>query len=130
MSEGPHERRGTAPASTVRLVERLVQRFPVFRASYDDHVDTYEEVLPHVYFDDVTREVIADYLGADTGLWQEVIAFLERELESTTDHDVREVIELSFAGDLPYPDEPGDGIERHLGPYLMASYHRQHPPQD
>ncbi|SEE18977.1 hypothetical protein SAMN05428939_7661 [Streptomyces sp. TLI_105] len=47
----------------VRLVEDLVARFPVFEDAYDAHVDNMDGVLPHVFFWDVTQDVVRSFVG-------------------------------------------------------------------
>lgn len=119
------------PTSSVRLVERLVARVPELRPSYDEHVADYDVVLPHVYFGDVTRWVVADFEATRerpdaTGGWRDVVEFLDEEYP-VSDDDAQAVIEQSFVENLPYPGEPGYGIERHLGPELTAIYRSQRP---
>jgi hypothetical protein len=119
------------PTSSVRLVERLVARVPELRPSYDEHVADNDFVLPHVYFGDVTRWVVADFEVTGerpdaTGGWRDVVAFLEEEYDHSDD-DAQAVIEQSFIENLPYPGEPGYGIERHLGARLTAIYRSQRP---
>lgn len=119
-------------SSEVRLVERLVARVPGLRQSYDEHVADNDVLMPHVYFGDVTRWVVADFEATRdrpdaTGGWRDVIEFLEEEYPASDD-DAKAVIEQSFVENLPYPGEPGYGIERHLGPELASIYRDERSP--
>ncbi|MBO0826670.1 MAG: hypothetical protein J2P24_02700 [Streptosporangiales bacterium] len=118
-------------SSEVRLVERLVARVPGLRQSYDEHVADNDILLPHVYFGDVTRWVVADFEETRdrpdaTSGWRDVVEFLEEEYP-TSDDDAKAVIQQSFIENLPYADEPGYGIERYLGQNLRAIYDRYRP---
>ncbi|MBO0826667.1 MAG: hypothetical protein J2P24_02685 [Streptosporangiales bacterium] len=117
------------PSSSRRLVDRLVARVPELRPAYDEHIADYDVSLPHLFFADVTRWTVADYEAngdRTSGGWRDVVAFLEEEYEHSDD-EAQAVIEQSFIENLPYPDEPGHGIEQHLGPQLAAIYRDQRP---
>lgn len=107
------------------FVLRLVDRVPALRPLLDEHIADYDIVLAHLFFGDVTRWVVASY-GAGGDQWRGVVDFLEQEYRDCDD-DVQAVIEQSFVENLPYPHEPGYGIEGRLGPRLSQLYHEQRP---
>ena len=113
------------PDSSTELVQRLVDRVPVLRPAYEEHLADYDLVLPHVFFGDVTRWAVASYIAGDNG-WRTLVAFLEEEY-ADADYDAQAVIEQSFVENLPYPHEEGYGIEREFGPRLTEMYRQQRP---
>lgn len=116
------------PAPTVALVERITQRVPELGTACVAHHAEFDEILPHVFFGDVTRWVVGEYqANRERDRWRDVLAFLEDEYAATTDADALAVIEQSFVENLPYPDEPGHGIEQELGPRLRAVYAELRP---
>ncbi|MEU6708435.1 hypothetical protein [Streptomyces wuyuanensis] len=121
--DGAYGAGGTAAAGA-RLVENLVARVPGFEQSYECHVFNESGALPHVFFWDVVQDTVRSYLGTGDPSgpdWQRVLAFLEEETQRRVPGAL-EVIVTSFLHDLPYPGEPGFGIEVHLGPAMKERY--------
>ncbi|GAA2723356.1 hypothetical protein GCM10010439_18410 [Actinocorallia aurantiaca] len=107
------------------LVEKLVEHFPELREIYEIHVENNGGLLAHVFFWDVTQEILQCYLGGPGELqdWRPVLDFLEEEY-GKNDALAREVIVTSFIDNLPYSGQPGEDLSRHLGPRL-AEVHRR-----
>jgi hypothetical protein len=110
------------------LVEDLVARFPVLEDSYSAHVFNEDGVLPHVFFWDVTQDVVDSFVGQDLDAldWRSVLAFLEEQLCRGIP-EVSEVICTSFLGYLPHPGDPGYEIVTHLGPTMIRSFQKIRP---
>jgi hypothetical protein len=77
-------------SASVQLVEDLAGRFPELQDAYESHVFNEGGVLPHVYFWDVTQEVIRAFIsgGCEALDWKGVLDFLEERME-TGDQEVR-----------------------------------------
>jgi hypothetical protein len=101
---------------SVQFVHDLVDAFPRFHEALSDHLSWNDEVLPHVFFGDVTRAVEADARAGQTDELPALVAFLERRFV-TGDEAVQNVICVSF---LEYID---DAVRPFLGPVLTAALH-------
>ena len=104
----------TAPA--VSFVQSLVARFPVFGGIYEEHVDDNSEVLPHMLFGDIVRQMVPMH-PEDAERISEVLAFLDAAY-GAGDPDVQNLLEASFLENLPCAGEAGAGIRDLLGPNL------------
>lgn len=110
--------------STQALVTQLVQGFPELRSLFDDHLEANGELLPHVFFGDLTPWLVNSYLASPNAgpgaTWRRVLDQLEHAYE-IGDTDVKELLYVSFLEILPYPpDEKGTRISEYLGQNLTA----------
>jgi hypothetical protein len=111
---------------SVRFVESLVERFPVLRPVYEEHIADMGEVLPHVFFGiggGITDQVVGSYLRRDPdGLdWRAVLAFLDARL-GRGEKEVDAVIGTDFLLSLPGPGHLGYGLIRELPPRLRLMF--------
>lgn len=116
--------------TTIEFVEGIVERFPSLGEVFAEHVsDNFGEVLPHLFFGDLTRYVVSAHLGVGSGEHPEDIVIehhltaMLKDLEvayAGGDPEVQELIAVSFLENLPRPDEEGSGIRARLGPQLTA----------
>ncbi len=115
---------------TIDLIERLVAKYPRLKSIFDEHVsDNFGEVLPHLFFGDLTRYVISRLLDVESGVGpkhadaeQELRALLNdlEDAYATGDEEIRELISVSFLENLPRPGEEASGVRAWLGPELAA----------
>jgi hypothetical protein len=112
----------------VQLVEDLVAKFPDLEDSYNSHVFNEGEVLPHVFFWDVTQDVINSFASRSGGPldWQSILDFLEDWLRRGIP-EASELICTSFLCYLPHPGSPGCEIVNHLGPVMARSFREVRP---
>jgi hypothetical protein len=111
------------------LVDTLVRTFPGVKEVYDGHLrENLGELLPHVFFGDLTRFVIEEHRRERPGrssrmLVDSLLEFLEAGLAGP-DPDVQEVIVVSFLENLWQAEgEYGSLVER-LGPEMRAALER------
>jgi hypothetical protein len=104
--------------TTIEFIDHLVRRFPALEPLLREHLaDNFGEVLPHVFFGDLTRYVITEWeRGGPDGVGP-ILFELESAL-STGDEEIAELIAVSFLENLPRQGEPGDGIRELLGSRL------------
>lgn len=112
--------------TAVQLVEALVERFPVLRPLYEEHVSDNGEVLPYVIFgigNGITDRVVDAYLrdGSDELDWRAVLRFLDAQI-GRGDRDVDDVIGTDFLWGLPGPTRPGYGIVEELPENLRKMF--------
>ena len=114
------------PASFVRSI---VARFPNLSARLEEHIkDNLGEILPHVFFGDVTRYVLSLLFAVSGGglpprrELREILDYLE-EAYSGGDEERRELISVSFLENLPRPGEEGAQIREMVGPNLRRQLH-------
>jgi len=90
---------------TVSFVSSMVARFPSLYRLLEDHIrDNAGEVLPHVFFGEVTRYVLSLLVAARgeprRELIGDVLSYLE-EAYAAGDEELRELISVSFLENLP-----------------------------
>ncbi len=113
---------------TENFIEELVSKFSGLHHMFQEHVsDNFGELLPHLFFGDLTRYVVATYLAAQSGpIEQQLEAEREArallaELEQAYalgGNEIEELIAVSFLENLPRPGEEGAGVREWLGPEL------------
>ena len=111
--------------STNAFVLSLIKIVANLNRLYDEHIEDYDELLPHVFFGELTRYVVNLYksildCSSDTKRWDEldtILVYLENGI-SGNDEKVQELIAVSFLENLDLTDiKVGTLIER-FGPYL------------
>lgn len=113
----------------VHLIQRLVGRFPRLEPLLREHLaDNFGVLLPHVFFGDLTRQIVKEFrrfdqIGseqelADTRSLQELLDELEQGFARGGEE--AELIAVSFLENLPRPGEEGAGVRDLLGPTLRA----------
>lgn len=111
--------------ATHAFVHSLVALVPGLKTLYDEHISEYDELLPHVFFGDLTRHVVALWSSAGThpsagparSELQAILSDLEKGMESP-DTDIQELIAVSFLENLDFSDPILNGFESQLGPQL------------
>lgn len=112
----------------VDFIERLVERCPGLKPVLDEHVsDNFGEVLPHLFFGDLTRYAVSRFLEIEAGARHqhadlELRALLTdmEDAYADGDEEIQELISVSFLENLPRPEEEAAGIRAWLGPQLSA----------
>jgi hypothetical protein len=112
----------------VAFVQHLVSAAPVLAPIYEEHLrDNFNELLPHVFFGDVTRFVISGFSDrpARRKDAEKILALLEQAMASPTE-EVLNVLSVSFCENL-LGEGPLDAIRATLGPKLRAelAYYEQ-----
>jgi hypothetical protein len=106
------------------FVRSMVARFPNLSELFEEHIkDNFGEVLPHVFFGDVTRYLLS-LLLAENGRslrsrreLRDVLGYLE-EAYSGGNEKMRELISASFLENLPRSGDTGAQIREMIGPNL------------
>ncbi len=107
------------------LAGALVYAHPDLVSVMQEHLDSYEELLPHVFMADVARWAVRRLErsgSADTALLS-VLEYLENAYVSRGE-DEQELIVVSFLENFPRPGEPGDGLRNLVGPTLQEAMAR------
>jgi hypothetical protein len=89
-------------AACEALIHRLLADEPALRSLYDDHVAANDELLPHVFFGDVTRFITGSFESDAHEARQDslrVLAILEDAL-GQPEPSVEDLIATSFAENL------------------------------
>ena len=83
---------------------KLVESVPALHPIYKTHLDENDELLPHVFFGDLTRFVVAEVRrGTHTSWIERLLEGLEVGLEGS--QEVQELISVSFVENLCDEDE-------------------------
>lgn len=106
-------------------VEQLVAQVPELQLAYDEHVRTYDELLPHVFFGDVARFVVAAEESGTDELVERTLDSLEALLRNDV-ADTRELVAASFVENVAWNDDPvSERVRERLPPLLADELRRQ-----
>jgi hypothetical protein len=85
------------PRTQPEFVNWLVDRHPGLAPALEEHLATYDELLPHVFFGDVTRyaSVLAQE-GRETAELDRLLADLNNALSGGTEDEVGNLVWASF----------------------------------
>ncbi|MFG3134083.1 hypothetical protein ACGFZU_41150 [Streptomyces tendae] len=104
----------------------LLREFPQLASLHSEHVEFYEEFLPHVFLADVTRWAVSLFTGAGQGVLGEVVGNrLIDFLEGAYMHGdcvVKELVRISFVENLPYSGQDGFRIHERLAGNLRNMF--------
>jgi hypothetical protein len=98
----------------------LLDNVPELKPMYDGHIYDNGELLPHVFFGEVTRYVVQHVRVGETGRSQPVgriLAFLEESM-SSCDGQIRELVSASFAENLLGENDVIATLKGIVGPSL------------
>jgi hypothetical protein len=114
--------------AAVDFVDKLVEEFPALQPMLREHVAESGETLPHVFFGDLTSYAVDEFVrGTDLVQLERLLDRLEESFSLTGDDEITNLIAVSFVENLPYRDEPGEGIRNLLGPKLKRELESQRP---
>jgi hypothetical protein len=106
------------------FVRMLAAQYPEIQELLDEHIrDNLGEILPHVFFGDVTRYLVAlantSRAGSDEarGKLQAILNLLEIKF-SAGPREVVDLLSASFLENLPRAGEDGSDVRTMLGPSL------------
>jgi hypothetical protein len=106
------------------FVRVLIRRFPSLHVVFDEHVDSMDELLPHVFFGDLTRYIVSLLEASHRGDKQKTVELRNildlLEEHYAKNHDVQELISVSFLENLPRPGDKGSQLRSMLGPRLTS----------
>jgi hypothetical protein len=103
------------------VVPLLVRRVPELHAAYDEHIRYYDELLPHVFFADVSRFVLSRAAASDDPPVNRCLAFLEDVLEDG-DELAQELVVVSFVENIG-PDDAPTPTFFEIWPKKLAEWH-------
>ncbi|WP_237742795.1 DUF7674 family protein [Actinopolymorpha alba] len=111
---------------TADTVQRLVRAVPALEPDLREHVEFYDELLPHLFLGEVSSKLVEWFQSGDPDELAQVRAsVVALEAAYGSNYEVDELIGASFVENMPGPGEPGDGIVQHFGPKLRAVLKRQ-----
>lgn len=116
---------------TVAFVKDIVAQFPGLAALLEEHLhDNLGELLPHVFFGDLTRYMLTLLMTSNSGgglkprrELREMLDFLEESF-SSGDRELQELIGVSFLENIPRPGEDGSQLRSMLGTTLSIELRR------
>ena len=78
----------------------MIRQTPDLKPAYDEHLKNNDELLPHVFFGDVTRFVITKIESSENHeMIAKLLEYLEEGLQSG-DEEIENLIGVSFAENL------------------------------
>jgi hypothetical protein len=106
------------------FVEQLAGHFPELQPLLQEHLDdNFGELLPTVFFGDLTRLAVDDYSSGRAEQVQALLDYLEESF-ATGGPEIRELISVGFLENLPGRNEANSGIRDRLGPHLSEELSR------
>lgn len=102
------------------LVFELVSRVPELKPLYDEHISDFDELLPHLFFGDVTRYVAQHLRIDDSHSLSSVVKALNVLEEGMVigDDKAQELISVSFLENLVNHDDVLVKAQELMGPNL------------
>jgi hypothetical protein len=105
------------------IVPELVEKVPELRELYQDHLESYDEILPHVFLGDVAMlvsEKVPDKKTKSQKTVKEILAFLEEQM-SSGDPRVPELVAVSFLEVLDPQEDYYQPLKKLLGKKMLAT---------
>ncbi len=103
------------------IVGKVIEEAPDLRSLYEEHLRDYGDIIPHVFFGDLTRYVQGAFSGLPSSparqISLKIIALLERAMLSD-DEKLHELVSTSFLENLDQDGEAFNDIRANLGPTL------------
>lgn len=104
------------------LVERLVAAAPGIKPLYDAHLVNYDELLPHVFFGDVSRYVTQNFASRNDGSLPgecagdagRILKVLEDAVKAG-DQEVLELVSVSFLENIDWASDEGKAVWSAMG---------------
>lgn len=111
--------------NTQMFIEEFVKAIPTLQILYDEHIDYYEELIPHVFMGDLTRYVIKlfqcmKFDDQKKNELEEILKYLELGM-SRKDEDIQELISISFLENLDVTDASLRLLEKKFGKNLKGA---------
>jgi hypothetical protein len=103
--------------SSGNFVSALLTEFPELQPLLDKHVRANDEVLPHVFFGELTRFALNEAKSPTSDALCRLLSFLESAMTSG-DENVQNVIAASFLENLGPPTDEFYVIRTMSGPNL------------
>lgn len=122
------------PRSSTEFVDWLAARYPAVAQLRDEHVQDYEELLPHVLFGDITRYAseLARRAPADPGAADELRQLLQ-DLDAAirealgTDDAVENVLWVSFVENASgVPGDPEEALRKEIRRFPSLAHALSH----
>lgn len=111
-------------SSCDHFIDNLLYSAPELRHLYDEHLNDYNGLLPHVFFGDVTRFMLKlvqkDNIDSRQVANRILILFESAIVEQ--DEDVQNLILVSFLENITPDDEGHEELVKLFGPHLKAEY--------
>lgn len=114
---------------TVSFVQSIVARFPGLKPLLAEHIKDNHEILPHLFFGDVTRYALSLVRARKPDQKPELhmlLDFLEKAFEDGSE-ELQELIAVSFLENLQGTGDEGTHIIAMLGPRLTDQWHMISP---
>ena len=106
----------------VEYINLLLTRVPELQPTYDKHIRDNDELLPHVFFGDVTRYVVQQVRSGKTDSLisvEHILRVLEQYAVSGNEY-AEELIAVSFIENLVEYDDVLAGLKGLIGPNLQT----------
>ncbi|MBM7783621.1 DUF7674 family protein [Tenggerimyces flavus] len=112
--------------STHGFVHRMVAAEPALAADLNEHVETYDDVLPHLFMGEIVDRLV-EWIGSgeESALARAGTVLQALEDEWGKDYEIDETIAASFVENLPDEDSSDRKILSLLGPKLKKELDRQ-----
>lgn len=106
-------------AEEIAFVGALVYRFRVLMPLLQEHLDAYDEMIPHLFLGDVTRWIVDRVSGvaAVDPIIHDILAFFEVGFKAGGNSE-KELISVSFLENFPLRSERGSDLRGLVGPEL------------
>jgi hypothetical protein len=102
------------------IVPRLRREVPELAPTLTEHIRDYDEVLPHVFFGDVTRYVCDELARGRVDAVRSILTVLEMAVTSP-DREARDLVGASFLENLESKRAVFDALSALAGPEMRQA---------
>lgn len=108
------------PYTNPEVIDALVRAVPELKSTVDEHIEYFDELLPHLAIADIERWAEANVARAP----EQVQRLMDVLDELFVDYAASELISVSFLEHLPRDSEIGDQLRGMVGPVCRAHMER------
>lgn len=102
----------------INLIQKVTSKFPFLECVLQEHIRAYDEIIPHVFFGELTRFIVnmakTSKLTGNFNNLDNILKYLE-EVYKSKEQDLRNLIEVSFIENLDINDQSYKIIFEHTG---------------
>ncbi|PKL38575.1 MAG: hypothetical protein CVV44_11890 [Spirochaetae bacterium HGW-Spirochaetae-1] len=103
------------------FVNNFVDKFLYLKPILKEHIEDYDEILPHVFLGEIAKWCVANYKNSSQENVQQIFEYIEQTFKNGGE-EIQELISVSFLENLSNQNEDERKILKYLGPELLSEF--------